>query len=559
MRKRTSTGGVTVQAVAGNHAVFFGFDLDQGVRADCLGFAIHRADHTENEEHWIAGFKTFKSVVPVPDPTATYLTHDHPFQSFYWGDYTAKPGHDYTYRIVPRYGPPQNLSDHPNVEASIDVSTSDPAAGTHGVYFNRGVAASQAYARKFGAPPDQLPPDQKAAALAWLSRGLMEAILAFIGQANSGEFALRAAVYEFTQPDVLAAFRAAHEQGADVKIVYHALADGEGNSNRKAIADAGLDPAILIPRTKANIAHNKFIVLCTKDAGGALTPVSVWTGSTNLSEGGIFGHSNVGHAVRDPAVAGKYLDFWSELEGDPELDALRDWTSANSLFDANALSANGIHTLFSPRHGLDPLQWYSTEFGAPSHSAHITEAFGMNTLFESALMAYTGDGLHYVMLDQPDNNQATWSADRKVIVAVGAAGGPTELERWAKEGLTGFNTHVPYLHTKILLVDPLEAAPTLISGSANFSPNSTTANDENMLVIQNDPGTVDVYFTEYARIFNHFYARYWASQLGKGAADAETHSFLSETADWQTPYFAAGNPKCLQRTLYSSQVQGNLP
>ena len=181
----------------------------------------------------------------------------------------------------------------------------------------------------------------------------------------------------------------------------------------------------------------------------------------------------------------------------------------------------------------------------------------MNTLFERALTAYTGNGLHYVMLDQPDNNQAVWSADHKVIVAVGASGGPDQLSRWAKEQLTGFNTHVPYLHTKILMVDPLGSAPTLISGSANFSPNSTSSNDENMLVIENDPETVDVYFTEYARIFNHFYARYWASQLGKGPADAETQSFLAEDDSWQQPYLTPGNPKFLQRTLYSSQVQGN--
>ena len=183
----------------------------------------------------------------------------------------------------------------------------------------------------------------------------------------------------------------------------------------------------------------------------------------------------------------------------------------------------------------------------------------MNTLFESALMAYTGDGLHYVMLDQPDNNQATWSADHKVIVAVGSAGGPDELQRWAKEQLTGFNVHVPYLHTKVLLVDPLGASPLVITGSANFSPNSTDLNDENMLVSPDAWTLADVYFTEYARIFQHFYARYWASQLSKSAADAATQSFLNETDGWQTPYFAAGHQKSLLRTLYSSQVEGNVP
>jgi phosphatidylserine/phosphatidylglycerophosphate/cardiolipin synthase-like enzyme len=388
----------------------------------------------------------------------------------------------------------------------------------------------------------------------------MEAILAFIGQAGSGRYALRAAAYEFTQDEVLAAFKSAVDQGADVKIVYHASSDGIGNDNRTQVAAHGLDdPTVTIPRTNAPIAHNKFIVLCEKDAAGDLTPVSVWTGSTNFSEGGIYGHSNVGHAVRDAAVAKQYLDVWTQLSGDPELPAMRDWSSTNSPFDAQVVATDGIHTLFSPRHGLDPLDWYASEFGGGSSlvSAHITEAFGMNTLFETALEGYTGDGLHYVMLDKADNNQAAWATNSKVFVAVGSSGGPSDLARWAKEQLTGFNPNVPYLHTKILLVNPLSTAPTVITGSANFSPASTNANDENMLVIQNDPEVADVYFTEYARIFEHFYARYWAHRLSKGAADADTHSFLDETPGWQDRYFQTGNPKCLLRTLYSSQVEGN--
>lgn len=557
MRKKTVNNGLTVQAVAGTHAVCLGFDLAPQQRLQCLGFAVHRTDHTENEQYWLAGFKTFQSVVPVPDPNAIYSTRDHPLQTFYWGDYTAKPGHDYSYRVVPRYGAPKNLTDTPGVEATVDVSTGDPTQGTHGIYFNRGVAASQAYARKFGSPPNKLPAAKRAEALTWLSRGLIEAIIAFIEQADSAQVALRAAVYEFTQPDVLKAFRQAHERGADVKIIYHALDNSEGNHNRAAIAAAGLPAEILVPRTHANIAHNKFIILCQKDAAANLTPTAVWTGSTNLSEGGIYGHSNVGHAVRDPAIAQQYLDFWTELEPDPELGPLRTWNSANSPFDPATITNAPISTLFSPRHGLGPLNWYASEFGAPTTSAHITEPFGMNKLFETALESYAGAALHYVMLDKPDDNQAVWSQDTKVFVAVGSAGGPAELTRWAQESLTGFNPLVHYLHTKILLVDPVSAKPTTITGSANFSPNSTNANDENMLVIAGDPEVADVYLTEYSRIFNHFYARWWASQLDNPAADGSNPSFLKDTEIWQEPYFQAGNPKSYQRIFYSSEVEAN--
>jgi hypothetical protein len=207
----------------------------------------------------------------------------------------------------------------------------------------------------------------------------------------------------------------------------------------------------------------------------------VWTGSTNLSEGGIFGHSNVGHVVRDGAVAGRYLDFWSELQADPELATTQAWTDANSPFAQNDVNSAGIHTLFSPRSNLDPLDWYAGEFAdGPSASSSITLPFGMTQAFEDKLTPYNGPALHFVMLDQHDSHQAIWSASKQVFVAVGSEGGPDSLARWAKEALTGFNVHVPYLHTKILLVDPLSANPTVISGSANFSPNSTDLNDENM-------------------------------------------------------------------------------
>lgn len=558
MRKRATGGGVTVQAIAGTHSVFFGLDLAADVRPGCLGFAIHRADHTEHEQYWLAGFKTFESVVPVPNPTTLYSTRDHPVQSFYWGDYTVKPGHHYTYRIVPRYTAPKNLGDRPGVEVTVDITTGDPDAGGHGIYFNRGVAASQAYQNKFGLPPDKLPPDKRAAAMTWLSRGLYKALVAFIGQANSARYALRAAVYEFTHPGVLAAFRQAAEAGADVEIVYAARADSAGDANRAAIAAAGLDPATLHPRTNAKIAHNKFVVLCRRSAAGALTPVSVWTGSTNLTEGAIFGHSNVGHAVRDAAVAQRYLDFWGQLVDDPATKVLRDTVSASSPFDPAELQAAGTHTLFSPRRELAPLSWYAERFGQAADTGQITAAFGLNTAFEEVLTGYTGKALHYVMLDRADNNQDAWSASHQVIVAVGSAGGPTSLARWAKEALTGFNVHVPYLHTKIALIDPLSADPTVITGSANFSPDSTTTNDENMLVIRGDTEVADVYFTEFSRIFNHFYARYWAARLTKGATDAEAHSFLAETDVWQKPYFTPGNPKSMQRMLYSSVVGGNI-
>ena len=70
--------------------------------------------------------------------------------------------------------------------------------------------------------------------------------------------------------------------------------------------------------------HNKFFVL-SKDG----EPVAVWTGSTNISENGIFGHLNVGHSVEDTDVASAYLTYWTQLSGNPPQAAQKQWIDAN--------------------------------------------------------------------------------------------------------------------------------------------------------------------------------------------------------------------------------------
>jgi phosphatidylserine/phosphatidylglycerophosphate/cardiolipin synthase-like enzyme len=75
--------------------------------------------------------------------------------------------------------------------------------------------------------------------------------------------------------------------------------------------------------------------------------------------------------------------------------------------------------------------------------------------------------------------------------------------RWAREtttGLLGLSTHVHYIHSKFMLVDPLGEEPIVITGSANFSAPSTDGNDENMIAIRGNYRAADIYFT----VFNRF-------------------------------------------------------
>ena len=69
---------------------------DERDSQDVLGFAVHRTDHTEDEAFWLEGIKVFEETDPG---TAKASLRSHPVQGFTWSDFTAKPGHEYTYRV----------------------------------------------------------------------------------------------------------------------------------------------------------------------------------------------------------------------------------------------------------------------------------------------------------------------------------------------------------------------------------------------------------------------------------------------------------------------------
>src|SRR3712207_1269463 len=516
--------------------------MEEGASRGVLGFAIERTDHTEDERYWLRGLRTFKETDPgVPGRLVSTL--EHPFQSFLWGDYSAKTRHSYTYRVVAMRGKPKKLE--PGEEVEVRLETEDDAAGTHAIYFNRGVAGSQAYARKFGnKPPDEVADRE---AWEWLSRGLEEALLDFIGQADGERYALRGALYEFYYPPVLEAFRDAHRNKANVKIIFDAkpTEDSPNEKNRAAVAKARIK-GLTLPR-EANpsfIAHNKFVVLLEDGE-----PKQVWTGSTNITAGGIFGHSNVGHVVRDAAVAAKYLSYWEELSRrpNPEAKVLRPLVEEATPVPEDAPEPNSTTVLFSPRSSSRALEWYAERMDKAKTSVFLTAAFGISEPIERVLEE-DKDYLRYVLLEKRDEDMEVLSRDPDNRFAMGAKYGDTPLGRLLAERLTGLNTHVMYVHTKYALIDPMSDDPLVITGSANFSEPSTKENDENMLVIRGDTRVADVYLGEFMRLFNHFFVRDLVRRQQDPSHSRQTH--LSTDDSWRDAFYSDG-PQQKERLYFA--------
>ena len=549
MKKYVKQGDFSVNAISGTYVVMLGFNAKEAGLKDLLGFAIHRKDHTEDEQYWLRGFKTFEETEPNPTPGALYSTLEHPVQSFRWADYTAKADHNYTYKTVPLKGKPKNLQQSPAIEVTIETESEDK--GTHAIFFNRGVAASQAYARRFkNKKPDDVN-DNKA--YKWLSRGLEEALLKFIRQADSQDYGLRASVYEFNYLPVLMAFKEAADKGAKVKIVYDARKDNPRKANEKAIKQADIEH-LTSPRKscKSYISHNKFIVLLKDN-----NPIEVWTGSTNFTKGGIFGQSNVGHIVRDPIIASKYFEYWKQLKADPMCKELRTWVESETPDPCGPIQTEAIIPLFSPRKSLNVLVWYGQRMDDADKGVCLTAAFGVNRVLAQVL-AKDKDYLRYLLLEKRGSNYDVYSKDSDTQVAVGSKIKEDALYKWTKEVLTNFNFHVRYIHTKYMLIDPFSECPTVISGSANFSDASTRKNDENTLVIHGDTRVADIYLGEFFRLFHHFYFRYIAELLESEDENGERkHAFLSPDDSWTEKYYETDSIKEKQRILFGHDINDN--
>lgn len=569
MRELVNGPVMKVRAIGGLHVVTLAWDFVEGQEAKregLLGFAIERsklADGHVVERYFLRGIKRFKAKDEGLPPGTPVPTSEHPIQSFQWGDYTVKPDTTYRYRVVPVYGAPKliELDDASATTVEIGTEGEEGRAGeggrpAHDIYFNRGAAGSQAYARKFGeTPPDETRPESSQ--MTWLSRGLFEALTGFIGRAagpDAADYKLRAMLYEFRYLPVGMACSAARRAGADLKIRYEAQTYKA--ENEAMIAKARIKGVCRPQKSRAGIRHNKFIVLIHQD-----TPVAVWTGSTNISAGGIFGHSNVGHVVWDEGVARRYLEYWERLA---EPDVTRAPLVAENLeaeptpAPGSAPPAERMLTLFSPRDStttVETLRWYADLMASANRILCMTFAFNLDDFFRDVLVQ-PGDTLRYAVFDKSLKTDVEDQIDQinNTVIAAGAKLAKGDMENFLGEHLTGFNRNM-YIHDKFMLVDPLGDDPVVVTGSANFSRPSQTTNDENMLVIRGDTRVADIYFGEFMRIFEHLYTRYIVGKLKKKEAEeGGTHNpdagFLKVDAnEWVPQHFKTGR-KDLRRRYF---------
>lgn len=566
MRKGKFNKYLSVHAIAGSHVITLAFDMPAEAAKSLMGFAIFRTKYDFEgkklkDGKWAEGYKPFEKIVAEPKAGQTYSTCEHPWQSYTWADFAIEQNIEYEYKVYPMSGEIGKLKK--GTAVTIRVRPEPTSDAVHEIFFNRGVSASQAYAERFGniKPNDpSLTATQKQERLAWLSRGLFEAAAAFITQAKDKNYGLRAALYELDYPAIPTLLKQMADKGADLKIIYEAT-EGESQTkqNQDALKKAGVkinDKKITFARKNSgNIPHNKFIVLLKNEE-----PIMVWTGSTNFSEGGIFGHSNVGHCIKDKEIAQQYLDYWKLLKPDPEKKALTEKLSAKwPDLHIDTLATDKISVIFSPRKGLKTMDFYADMFAKADTITNITLPFNFDKRFLSKLENKI-DVLRYAILNSGKTNvqlAQEFNPKYDIIIAPGS-----KMEgnwgQWLKEINPVKNgQNVLYIHDKFMLIDPLGENPFVITGSANFSENSVNLNDENMVVIpcSNIEGKTrvqDIYLGEFFRLFDHLYFRYLHSIDTSTDDEKRKRRFLKPTPEeWVPAYYKKGADRYKRRINFS--------
>ena len=535
-----------IKAYAGTNGVLLAVDLAESRRAGLLGFAFRQKEGTKPWQ-WLLNSLTFPGRAHTLAQWNATPSNLAPIQKFRWADYSIEPRTTCRYRVHPVYGTAAAPELGEPLEVSVTTDDGKPAG--HRVIFNRAVAASQAFGRKFPemdqllSQQDKLPIEGwPAEPRIWLQHGLLDQILAFIGRSKRSAWALDIAIYEYELKAIVDAVNAAHRRGVKVRVIYHAkVGDAQTAQNEASLAKIPAENKRA--RLTTRIFHDKFVVLSKLASGGVRKPQAVLCGSTNFTENGVYRQANVVHVADDKALAAKYLELFGQIWSSPDdVDATRKWISKNNPIE----TAKPLFAGFSPRTGGADLAEFIRVIRGADRDLLFATAFALpDDLLDALLGAEHDDVLRYG-IQNTASRITGFHADRTAEFTATALLS-NGLEGWVKEGLKGQRGNL-LVHLKAIVANFTSDAPVVISGSHNLSVSASNGNDENYLIVRGDTDLADRYGLEIIRFYEHYRFRYFARLLKLQKVQP-----LAIDDSWTRPYYQAGNLKALSRLRFSGR------
>ena len=307
--------GLKVNAIsAGAYVVFFGLDLAEGQRPGFLGFGFKRHDHVEGDTTWLRGKRRSRKPSRIRPGARRFRPTTIRFNRFN-GRITASSRAAITRIKLSRCTVCRPISRR-RIEArgsGLDGGRNRPES--FGILQSRlGVDAGI----RSAVPERHARPGRSGRihlAVSWVAgsigcflggggRGLVNPWRSLrvptAGGAGCGE----------ERPGARRRGEGAVRRHRKVRKTGNRLGRG-GQSG----GDQKRQDQIAVPRPLERRNYAQEILRAEPDG----RTEAVWTGSTNLTVNGVYGHSNLGHIVEDEAVAQAYREYWDRLEKIPRL------------------------------------------------------------------------------------------------------------------------------------------------------------------------------------------------------------------------------------------------
>ncbi len=594
-RAATSTGGVVARAYTSPTLVLLAMDWPDGAKFDdFLGFSILRAPGFNPGEKDGFLFNKISFTAPTKDsqPLPSSLA---PFQKFMWWDAGINDGDrgkTFTYTITPVRGTgPNDLKPVTQAAATIKVGLPDVEENGISTWFNRAVVSSQAFSREFPDPNKKIDDLMK-----WLANGLQNAFPRILAKAN----AIDGAIYHLT--DEMWVMPALKGFKGQLSLIY----EDRSNDQVDAPAIAKLKSGSFkgFGRSKTNIMHDKFLV----DSKNG----RVLMGSANFTPEGLTYQANLLHIFNSPQLAKLYSARQKLLQANPTVAQ-----TANGAAWSKPVKVGGasVRVFFSPepkgkRLSLDAVV---KAIKAAKSSVMFCMFSPTDPVLIRALLA-TGDRkrLLYGMLNSisDPSKKKKKNTDENLSDSGEPPRKPSEatkvqvelfhrsrkdkkvlaynyfrpnsapagfLPEFSAVDLSSKSTLGPskpgkkggppavHIHHKFIIIDADTDQPTIYTGSANLSANSTNHNDENLLEITGSPALAQTYLAEFMRIYEHYRARaLWniahpaAEKPSKSRAKPrmppssakrvkDTFTLKTKRDEWVRDAYKRGTPAFLER------------
>jgi phosphatidylserine/phosphatidylglycerophosphate/cardiolipin synthase-like enzyme len=290
-----------------------------------------------------------------------------------------------------------------------------------------------------------------------------------IDKINAAQKSIHISSFEFDLTPVAQALIAAKQRGVDVRWITDdengLEADEEPDRGQfKMLQDAGIE---VRSDTRSALMHNKFWIFDGETA---------WTGSTNITESGVFQQNNNTIVIQSPQVAAIYErefeEMWNGQYG----------PKSPSTVDQQSVTVSGT-----------PIQiYFSPEDKVLDHIIPLVSQANSSIRFMA--FSFTDYPLAKAMIDRAAAGVNTAGIYEK-----------TGSETDSSEMKTFYCAQVPvrqdgnprFLHDKIIILDNR----IVITGSFNLSSNATENNDENVMIVDN-PDIAKLYMQEFDRLWS---------------------------------------------------------